>query len=128
MEMINIQGAPEAIGPYCHAMKADRLVFCSGQIPLDPQTMKLSGNTIEEQTTRVLNNISIILSGLGLTFRHLVKTTVFLKDMDDFPGMNKVYAQILKGHKPCRSTVAVKQLPLDALVKIECVAEFDAHH
>ena len=86
MEMINVQGAPDAIGPYCHAMKTGNLVFCSGQTPLDPETMKLVGTTIEEQTKRVLDNISIVLAGLGLTHENIVKTTVFLKDMNDLKG------------------------------------------
>jgi 2-iminobutanoate/2-iminopropanoate deaminase len=123
MEAINVQGAPDAIGPYCHAMKTGNLVFCSGQTPLDPETMKLVGTTIEEQTKRVLDNISIVLAGLGLTLENIVKTTVFLKDMNDFKGMNKVYEEMFQKHKPSRSTIAIKQNPLDALVEIECIAE-----
>jgi 2-iminobutanoate/2-iminopropanoate deaminase len=123
MEAINVQDAPDAIGPYCHAMKAGNLVFCSGQTPLDPDTMKLVGTTIEEQTKRVLNNLSIVLDSVGLSFKNIVKTTVFLKNMDDFQGMNQVYEEIFEGHKPSRTTISIKQNPLDALVEIECIAE-----
>jgi 2-iminobutanoate/2-iminopropanoate deaminase len=123
MESFEIPGAPEAIGPYCHAIKVGKLVFCSGQTPLDPETMEISGRGIREQTERALNNLSIVLSGLGLTLQNVVKTTVFLKDMGDFRGMNEVYAQMFGSHRPARTTVSVKQNPLDALVEIECIAE-----
>lgn len=123
MEAINVQDAPDAIGPYCHAMKVGNLVFCSGQTPLNPDTMKLVGTTIEEQTKRVLDNISIVLAGVGLTLKNIVKTTVYLKDMNDFQGMNKVYGEMFQEHKPSRTTISIKQNPLDALVEIECIAE-----
>ena len=118
MEVIHVQDAPKAIGPYCHAIQTGNLVFCSGQTPLDPATMKLIGNTIEEQTKRVLDNLSIVLSGVGLSLKNVVKTTVFLKSMDDFQGMNKVYERMFQEHKPSRTTIAIKQNPLDALVEI----------
>ena len=123
MQINNIEGAPEAIGPYCHAIKTGNLVFCSGQTPLDPETMKIIGTTIEEQTERVLKNLSIVLNGLGLSLQNIVKTTVFLKDMGDFQGMNAVYAKEFDDHRPARSTIAIRQNPLDALVEIECIAE-----
>ena len=123
METFHIPNAPEAIGPYCHAMQAGSLVFCSGQTPLDPETMKLVGTTIEEQTRRVLANLATVLSGVELTLADVVKTTVYLKDMNDFQGMNTVYAEMFQGHKPSRTTISVKQNPLDALVEIECIAE-----
>jgi 2-iminobutanoate/2-iminopropanoate deaminase len=123
MEMKNVPGAPEAIGPYCHAMKIGNLVFCSGQTPLDPESMELVGSTIEQQTERVLSNLGIVLNGLGLSLQDVVKTTVYLKEMNDFQGMNKVYAAAFGEHRPARTTIAVKQNPLDALVEIECVAE-----
>ncbi len=126
METINIQGAPEAIGPYCHAMKAGSLLFCSGQIPLDPDTMKLAGTTIEEQTKRVLTNISIVMGGVGLSLKNIVKTTVYLKNMSDFQGMNIVYEEMFEGHKPSRTTISIKEIPLDALVEIECIAEIQS--
>ena len=123
MEAINVPDAPNAIGPYCHAMKVGNLVFCSGQTPLDPNTMKLVGTTIEEQTKRVLDNLSIVLAGIGLTLKSIVKTTVYLKNMDDFHGMNKVYEEMFQGHKPSRTTISIKKNPLNALVEIECIAE-----
>ena len=123
MEPLNAHDAPDAIGPYCHAMKVGNLLFCSGQTPLDPNTMKLVGTTIEEQTQRVLNNLSIVLAGSDLTLKNVVKTTVYIKDMTDFQGMNKVYEEMFQGHKPSRTTVSIKQNPLDALVEIECIAE-----
>ena len=123
MESINVREAPDAIGPYCHAMRTGNLVFCSGQTPLDPKTMELVGSTIEEQTERVLANLSIVLAGVGLTLGNVVKTTVYLKNMDDFKGMNGVYEKMFDGHKPSRTTISIKQNPLDALVEIECIAE-----
>ena len=123
MKEINVTDAPDAIGPYCHAMKVGNLVFCSGQTPLDPGTMKLVGTTIEEQTKRVLENLSIVLGEVGLSLKDIVKTTVYLKNMSDFDGMNRVYKEMFDGHKPSRTTISVKQNPLDALVEIECVAE-----
>ena len=122
MRMHNVDGAPEAIGPYSHAVSLGKLVFCSGQTPLNPETMQLEGTEIQEQTRRVLKNIAIVLQGMGMTPDTVVKTTVYLKDMDDFQGMNKVYAGFFGQHKPARTTIAVSKLPLDALVEIECVA------
>ena len=125
MKSINVQDAPDAIGPYCHAIKSGNLVFCSGQTPLDPKTMKLVGTSIEEQTKRVLENLLIVLSDIGLSLQKVIKTTVYLKNMDDFKGMNQIYEKMFEGHKPSRTTISVKQNPLDALVEIECVAEID---
>ena len=126
MEPLNVPSAPAAIGPYCHAMKVGTLLFCSGQTPLDPESMQLVGTTIEDQTRRVLENISIVLAGAGLSLNNVVKTTVYIKHMDDFGGMNKVYEEIFQGHAPSRTTISVKQNPLDALVEIECIAELPA--
>jgi 2-iminobutanoate/2-iminopropanoate deaminase len=123
MEEIHVKDAPDAIGPYCHAMKAGNLVFCSGQTPLDPDTMRIVGTTIEEQTKRVIDNLSIVLTDVGLSLNDIVKTTVYLKNMRDFKGMNKVYAEMFNRHKPSRTTISIKQNPFDALVEIECVAE-----
>ena len=119
----NVPGAPAAIGPYCHAVESGNLFFCSGQTPLDPDTMTLVGDDIAAQTERVFDNMELVLTGLGLSLQDVVKTTVFLKDMADFKGMNAVYARRFGGHTPARSTIAVKQNPLDAMVEIECVAE-----
>jgi len=123
MQIYRIPEAPESIGPYSHAIRSGNLVFCSGQTPLDPATMQLTGTTIGEQTEQVLENLTIVLNGMGLSLKNVVKTTVFLKDMTDFQGMNAVYTQAFGSHKPARSTIAVKQNPLDALVEIECIAE-----
>ncbi|NNE70641.1 MAG: RidA family protein [Rhodothermales bacterium] len=119
----HVDGAPAAIGPYCHAITSGNLVFCSGQTPLDPDTMEIVGNDIGEQTERVMDNIEIVLGGLGLTLQNVVKCTVFLKDMNDFKGMNAVYARRFDGHTPARSAIAVRQNPMDAMVEIECIAE-----
>jgi 2-iminobutanoate/2-iminopropanoate deaminase len=115
--------APAAIGPYSHAVTAGGLVFCSGQTPLDPHTMVLVGSTIETQTERALDNLAAVLAGVGLTLEDVVKTNVYLRSMDDFAGMNQVYAQRFGEHRPARTTVAVRQNPLDAMVEIECVAQ-----
>ena len=123
MQVHDIPEAPQAIGPYCHAIRVGNLVFCSGQTPLDPDTMELVGSDIKTQTERVLQNLTIVLNGLGLSLQNVVKTTVFLKDMADFQGMNEVYARIFGAHRPARTTVSVRQNPLDALVEIECIAE-----
>jgi 2-iminobutanoate/2-iminopropanoate deaminase len=123
MEKINVTGAPDAIGPYCHAVRTGNLVFCSGQGPLDPKTKKISGKDISEQTMQVLNNVETILKGMGLSLQNVIKSTVFLKEMEDFQGMNSVYAKKFSPNTPARSTVAVKKIPLDALVEIECIAE-----
>ncbi len=118
-----VDGAPEAIGPYCHAVRSGPFYFLSGQTPLDAKTMQIMGETIEEQTGLVLFNISTVLNGLGLGLVDVIKTTVYLQSMDDFAGMNEVYGNIFEGHRPARTTIAVKQNPLGALVEIECIAE-----
>lgn len=125
MKQIYVEDAPKAIGPYCHAVKSGNLVFCSGQTPLDPKTMQITGATIEEQTRRVLQNLSIVLGGIGLSLQNVVKTTVYLENMDDFQGMNTVYEEMFEGHKPSRTTISIKQNPLKALVEIECIAEVE---
>ena len=125
MQMLFVEGAPEAIGPYCHAMRSGPFYFLSGQTPLDPETMQLVGDTIEEQTGQVLYNISTVLNGLGLGLIDVVKTTVYLQSMSDFPGMNEVYGKIFEGHRPARTTIEVARNPLGALVEIECIAEAD---
>ena len=124
MKALFVDGAPAAIGPYCHAMRVGNMLFCSGQTPLDPASMKLVGETIEDQTVQVFKNMSAVLEGLGLTLKDIAKTTVFLRSMDDFKGMNGVYSAMFDGHTPARSTIAVKQNPLDAMVEIECIAIF----
>jgi 2-iminobutanoate/2-iminopropanoate deaminase len=120
-----VQKAPRAIGPYSHAVVAGGFVFLSGQVGLDPGTMKLRGTSVREQAGQALENIASILGEMGLTLRDVVKTTVFLRDMADFDGMNEVYAQRFSDHKPARTTVAIRALPVDALIEIECVALLD---
>ncbi len=123
MQVHIIDEAPNAIGPYCHATQVGNLIFCSGQTPLDPDTMQLVGSTIEEQTEQVLKNLSVVLNGLGLSLQNVAKTTVFLKNMNDFQGMNAVYARLFGEHRPARTTIAIRENPLDAMVEIECIAE-----
>jgi len=122
MKQIFAPEAPGAIGPYCHAVVHGDMAFCSGQIPLDPGTMMIVGTTIEEQTAQVMKNIEAVLTQVGTTLNKIIKTTIFLDSMDDFAGMNKIYEDCLKGHKPARSTVEVGRLPKDALIEIECIA------
>jgi 2-iminobutanoate/2-iminopropanoate deaminase len=118
--------APAAIGPYSQAIRVGDTLFTSGQIPIDPATGNLVPGGIAEQTTRVLENLKAVLAAAGISFTHVVKTTVFLKDMKDFTAMNEVYATYLAPHgaiPPARSTVQVAALPKDALVEIECIAK-----
>lgn len=127
MQIYHSEAAPAAIGPYSQAIRTGNLLFCSGQTPLDPQTMQLVGEGIEEQTEQALDNLSSVLRQAGLSLKDVVKTSVFLQSMDDFPGMNATYERIFNGHKPARTTVAVRQNPLGARVEIECIAEFQAN-
>ena len=124
LQPIDSPGAPAAIGPYCQAMRAGDLLFCSGQTPIDPTTNRLIDGTIEEQTERVLLNLSQVLEAAGLSLQQVVRTGVFLRDMGDFEGMNRAYERMFGDHKPARTTVAVRSNPLDARVEIDCVASF----
>ena len=119
----HIEGAPEAIGPYSHATQIGNLLFCSGQTPIDPETGKLADASVGEQTERALNNLALVLNGLGASLDDVLKTTVFLTDMAHFTEMNKAYESVFDQHTPARTTVAVRELPLGALVEIECIAE-----
>ncbi|MCG8564796.1 MAG: RidA family protein [Desulfobacterales bacterium] len=121
MKFIDAPNTPAAVGPYSKAVAHGGLLFCSGQIPLDPETMEVVGTTIEEQTGQVMKNITALLEGAGAGLDQIVKTTVFLKSMDDFVGMNTVYETALNGHKPARSAVEVARLPKDVMVEIECI-------
>ena len=123
MKIEFVEGAPAAIGPYAHAVRVGSLVFCSGQTPLDPVSMNLVGDNIEEQTLQALKNLETVLVGLDLSLKHIVKTNVYLATMEDFDGMNRVYAEVFGSHTPARTTIAVKQNPLNALVEIECIAD-----
>jgi 2-iminobutanoate/2-iminopropanoate deaminase len=114
--------APKAVGPYSPAVRAGGMVFLSGQVGLNPETMQLVGAGIEEQTKQVLKNLSAVLAGLGLSFKDVVKTTIFLTDLANFQTVNKIYGDALEGHKPARSTFQVSGLPLGAIVEIEMIA------
>ena len=122
MKVISTTKAPAAIGPYSQAIKVGNLVYTSGQIPIDPATGVFVEGGIKEQTRQSLTNIKAILAEAGLTLSNVVKTTVFLADMNDFADMNAVYAEFFTKPYPARSAVAVKTLPKGALVKIEVVA------
>ncbi len=122
MKIIIAEKAPAAIGPYSHAISHNGTIFCSGQIPLDPSTMEMVGNTIEAQTEQVMKNVKAVLEAAGSSLDKIIKATVFLSTMEDFAGMNKVYEAALEGHKPARSAFEVARLPKDALVEIECIA------
>ncbi|QKG54260.1 RidA family protein [Hymenobacter sp. BRD67] len=122
METLHHPDAPQAVGPYAQAIVAGGFVFCSGQTPLVPATMRIEATTIEEQTRQVLANLHTVLSSRGLHLANIVKTTVFLKNFADFSRMNTVYADVFGAHRPARTTVEVSRLPLDALVEIECIA------
>lgn len=119
------QSAPKPLGPYNHAVITENLVFCSGQIPIDPQTGDLVQGGIEEQTRRVFKNIKLVLSDAGTDLSKIIKVTVFLKDMNDFAGMNQVYSQYIPDQFPARSTLQVARIPKDALVEIEVIAEIE---
>jgi 2-iminobutanoate/2-iminopropanoate deaminase len=114
--------APKAIGPYSQAVWAGEILFCAGQIPLEPATGNMVPGGITEQATRVLENIRGLLKSQGLDFANVVKSTVFLSDMNNFGAMNEVYARYFTKDPPARSTVQVARLPKDALVEIEVVA------
>ncbi|MEW5842424.1 MAG: RidA family protein [Bacteroidota bacterium] len=122
MKIVSTPEAPAAIGPYSQAVVVGNLVFLSGQIPLDPVTMKIIGEDIETQTRQVFKNIRAVLKAENLTLNNVVKCTVFIKNLDDFARMNTVYAEEFGRHKPARSTVQVARLPKDVLIEIECVA------
>ncbi|MDE5561016.1 MAG: RidA family protein [Bacteroidaceae bacterium] len=122
MKVISTASAPTAIGPYSQAIEANGMIFCSGQIPIDPSTGAFVEGGISEQTKQVLTNVSHVLAAAGTDMSHVVKTTVFLNDMSDFAAMNEVYATFFAQPFPARSAVAVKALPKGALVEIEVLA------
>lgn len=121
-KQISTAKAPAAIGPYSQAIEANGMVFVSGQLPVNPATGEFAEGGIKELTRQSLTNMKNILAEAGLTMENVVKTTVFLSDMSDFAAMNEVYASFFDGVAPARSAVAVKTLPKNALVEIECIA------
>lgn len=122
MESIHTDNAPKALGPYSQAIKVGSFVFCSGQVPIDPSTDKFVEGGIKEQTRQAIINAQNILKEAGLSLSNVVKTTVFLSDMNNFADMNEVYAEYFTKPFPARSAVAVKSLPKGSLVEVECIA------
>jgi len=121
-EVVLTARGPKPIGPYSQAIKSNGFLFVSGQIALDPQSGEFVGTDVRQQTERVLENLKAILEAAGSSLKHVVKTTVFLKDMNDFPAMNETYAGYFSTTPPARSTIQAARLPKDALVEIEVVA------
>ncbi len=121
-EIIVTENAPGAIGPYSQAVRANNMIFCSGQIPIDPATGEFVSDDVARQTEQVLKNLSAVLEAAGTNLNNVVKTTVFLADMNDFAAMNEVYSKFFSENKPARATVQAARLPKDARVEIECIA------
>ena len=121
-ELIVAENAPAAVGPYSHAAKTGNLVYTAGQIALDPATMKIVDGGIEAQTRQVLDNLSAVLDAAGSSLTNVLKTTVFLADINDYKAMNVIYGEYFEGSNPARSAFAVAALPLGAQVEIEAVA------
>lgn len=120
--VVHTHKAPQAIGPYSQAVRAGNMVFVSGQIPLNPETNEMVSGTIGEETHRVMMNLRAILEEAGMDLSNVIKTTIFLKTMDDFAQVNEVYASYFKGDYPARETVAVAGLPKNARVEISVIA------
>ncbi|NVN90812.1 MAG: RidA family protein [Desulfuromonadales bacterium] len=123
LNVIATDRAPAAIGPYSQAVQAGELLFCSGQIPLDPVTGEVVQGNAAVQTAQVMKNIAAVLTAAGAGFDDVIKTTIFLANMADFAAVNEVYGSCFQNHKPARSTVAVKGLPRAVLVEIEVIAK-----
>lgn len=121
-EIISTDKAPGAIGPYSQAVKVGGMIFCSGQIPVNPATGEFVSDDVASQTEQVIENLKAVLAAAGAGLDNVVKTTVFLADMNDFAAMNEVYGRYFDGHKPARATVQAARLPKDARVEIECIA------
>ena len=122
-EIVATEKAPKALGPYSQAIRANGMIYCSGQIPINPASGTVEAKTIEEQTTQSITNLKNVLEKAGSSLAKVVKTTVFIKDMNDFAALNKVYADLFGDTRPARSCVEVARLPKDVLVEIECIAE-----
>jgi 2-iminobutanoate/2-iminopropanoate deaminase len=121
-DVVRTEGAPPPIGPYSQAIRAGGLIFVSGQIPLDPDTGQMVSGDVKAQTRRVLQNLSAVLQAAGSSMDRVVKTTIFLRDMNDFGAVNEEYASAFRELPPARSTVQAARLPRDAMVEIECIA------
>jgi 2-iminobutanoate/2-iminopropanoate deaminase len=122
IKAVYTEKAPQAIGPYSQAIKAGDFLFLSGQIPVNPETNKVVENDIVVQTRQVMRNIQAILEKEGLTFENIVKTTIFVKDLNMFATVNEEYGKCLGDHRPARSTVEISRLPKDVLIEIEAIA------
>lgn len=122
MKALHSDNAPKAVGPYSQAIEANEFVFASGQLPIDPATNAFVEGGVKEQTRQSLTNAQSVLKAAGLDLSHVIKTTVFLSDMADFAAMNEVYAEFFNEPYPARSAIAVKTLPKNALVEVECIA------
>ena len=121
-EVVSTEKAPKALGPYSQAIKAGGFVWCSGQIPIDPAVNAVTATTIEDQTRQAITNLKNVLEAAGSGLDHVVKTTVFISDMNDFASLNAVYAELFGDTKPARSCVQVARLPKDVKLEIEAVA------
>jgi 2-iminobutanoate/2-iminopropanoate deaminase len=121
-KIINTKSAPQPIGPYSQAVQFEKLVFTSGQIAINPETNELIEDNVEEQTKQVLENLKVVLDAANASLETVIKTTIYLKDMNDFVKVNAVYDQFFKTSVPARSTVEVSRLPKDVLVEIDCIA------
>jgi 2-iminobutanoate/2-iminopropanoate deaminase len=122
MQEIYTEKAPKPIGPYSQAIKYENLVFISGQIAIDPISNEFINGDIQTQTRIILENIKAILEEAGLNMNHVIKTTIYLKNLEDFPVVNQIYGEYFTDHKPARATVEVSRLPKDALIEIEVIA------
>lgn len=120
--IIETKNAPAAIGPYSQAVSYNGLLFCSGQIPIDPHTGGVVGGNLEAQSVRVMENLSEVLKAAGLDFNHVLKTTIFLRNMNDFERINDIYGNYFETDQPARETVEVSRLPKDVLIEISCIA------
>lgn len=121
-EVVATDNAPKAIGPYSQAIRTGPMLFLAGQIPIDPKTNQLVSGTIEQETTLVLNNLKAVLEANGMTMANVVSTSVFMKDLNDFPKMNAVYGTYFQKSPPARATVEVARLPRDVKVEISAIA------
>ena len=121
-QVVHTDDAPAAIGPYSQAIKSDGFVFCSGQVPFDPKTMELVSGTVTEETRRCVENLRAVLEAAGSSLAQVVKTTIYVTNMDDFGEVNEAYGTFFESDPPARATVGVAALPKGARVEIECVA------
>ena len=123
MEVISTENAPKALGPYSQAIKANGMIYCSGQILIDPAVNAVTAETIEDQTKQAITNLKNVLEKAGSSLSKVVKTTVFISDMNEFARLNAVYAELFGDTKPARSCVQVARLPKDVKIEIEAIAE-----